>query len=83
LVVIVSFDSSKVPEILDPPVLETGPFGFAELSSGEHIVVLHIGRKSDHPVFLENRFFLDLIENLILAAPNHSPLYFYPWKHAT
>jgi hypothetical protein len=76
-------------EILDPPVSETGPSGFAELGSVEQIVALHIGRKPEHPIwqtrtsiFPENWIFLDSIKNLMLAAPNHSPLYFHPWKYA-
>jgi hypothetical protein len=39
--------------------------------------------KPEHPVFSETQIFLDLLRNLILAVPNYSPLYFYPWKHAT
>jgi hypothetical protein len=69
---------SEVPEILDPPVLETGPSDFAELVSAEQIVALHIDRKSEHPVFLESRIFLDSIKSLMLVAPNCSPPYFHP-----
>jgi hypothetical protein len=39
-------------------------------------------RKPEHPIFPENQIFLDLIKNLMLATPNHLPLYFHHWKHA-
>jgi hypothetical protein len=44
-------DSTEILEILDPLVLETGSSGFAELGSTEQIIALHIGQKSDHPVW--------------------------------
>jgi hypothetical protein len=69
---------SEVPEILDPPVSETGPSDFAELVSAEQIVALHIDQKPKHPVFPENRIFLDSIRSLMLATPNCSPPYFHP-----
>jgi hypothetical protein len=82
-------DSSEIIENPDHSVLEAGASGFVELGSAEQIIALHIDRKPDHPVwqtetsiFLENQIFLDLIRNLMLAAPNRSPLYFHPWKHA-
>jgi hypothetical protein len=81
LAVIVSLISSEVLEILDPPVLETRPSDFAKLGSAEQIVALHISRKPKHSVFSENQILLDLIENLMLAMPNHSSLYFHPWKY--
>jgi hypothetical protein len=59
-------------EILDPPISETGPFSFAELGSAEQIITLHISRKPKHPVFPENRIFLDSIGNLMIVVPNHS-----------
>jgi hypothetical protein len=37
--------------------------------------------KPEHPIFLENQIFLDLLRNLMLVAPNRLPLYFHPWKH--
>jgi hypothetical protein len=49
-VVIVSFDSSEILEILDPPVSEIRPSGFAELDSVGQIVALHIGQKLCCPV---------------------------------
>jgi hypothetical protein len=49
-VVIVSFDSSEILEILDPPVSEIRPSGFAELDSVGQIVALHIGQKLYCPV---------------------------------
>jgi hypothetical protein len=34
----------------------------------------------EHLIFPENQILLDSIENLMLAAPNRSPMYFHPWK---
>jgi hypothetical protein len=49
-VVIVSFDSSEILEILDPPFSEIRPSGFAELDLVGQIVALHIGQKLYCPV---------------------------------
>jgi hypothetical protein len=43
--------SSEILEILDPPVLETGAFGFAELGSAEQTIALCIGQKPDCSVW--------------------------------
>jgi hypothetical protein len=82
-------DSAKVLEILDPQVPETAPSDFAKFGSAEQIIALHIGRKPDYliwqirtSIFFKNQIFLDLIENLLLAMPNHSPLYSHSQKHA-
>jgi hypothetical protein len=85
LTVIVLLDSLVILETLDPTVSETGPSGFAELGSVEQIVALYIGQKSNCSVwqirtssFSRKPNFLDLIKNLMLPTPNHSPLHFHP-----
>jgi hypothetical protein len=78
LAIIISLDLSDVLEIMDPPVLEIRPSSFAELGSAKQIIVVHIGRKPEHPIFPKTHIFLNLIRNLMLAAPNHLPLYFHP-----
>jgi hypothetical protein len=50
-VIVVSFASSKILEILHPPISETGPSNFAELGPTEQIVALHIGQKPNYPVW--------------------------------
>jgi hypothetical protein len=71
------FKSFEFLEIPDPPISEIEPSGFAELCSAEQISAFCIGQKLDHPIFTENQIFLDLIESLMLAVPNRSPLYFH------
>jgi hypothetical protein len=60
-------------------VSETGPSSFAGHGPTEQTVRFD---KPEHPNFAETQIFLDLIENLVLAMPSRSPLYFHPWKHA-
>jgi hypothetical protein len=75
-------DLPKVLEIPDPPVLEIGQvqqnrfFHYAPVKNQ----TVRFG-KPEHLGFLGNQFFLDLIGNMMLVAPNRSSLYFHPWKH--
>jgi hypothetical protein len=76
--IVVSLDSFEFLEISDPPVSETETSSFAELGSAEQIVTMCIDQKLEHPIFPENRIFLDSIEKLMLATANRLPLCFHP-----
>jgi hypothetical protein len=86
LAIVILFTSSEILGILDPPVSEIGTSDFAELGSAEQTVTLCIGQKLNCPIwqtgtsgfFKKNQIFLNSIENLMLAAPNYSPMYFRP-----
>jgi hypothetical protein len=51
LAIIILLDSSEVLKIPDPSVSEIEQSGVAELGSAEQIVALHIGQKSEHPIW--------------------------------
>jgi hypothetical protein len=83
--VVILLDLFVILEFLDPPVSETELSSLAGLDPTEQTVHYTSAKnrtvwfgKLEHPGFLENRIFLDLLKNLMIATSNHSPLYFHP-----